>query len=86
MFQKSSTIYEKDSLKKSEYSYLKSVFPNLKVTKVYSPGDSFGEIALITKSTRMATIMCKTECEMITLSREGFNRMIGVFNNGELTK
>lgn len=86
MSPRGSSIGEKDNMKKSENAYLKNLFPSMKVTKIYNPGDSFGEIALITKSTRMATIMCRTSCEMITLSREGFNRMIGVFNHSELTK
>lgn len=45
--------------------------------KVYGPGESFGELALLYNAPRAATITCKSEeCELWSLERATFNAII----------
>lgn len=38
-------------------------------------GDFFGEISLLTKADRTATIVCATECDLLTLDRSGLRNI-----------
>jgi len=40
-------------------------------------GDYFGELALITNQPRAATVISNSKCELISLDRESFNRLLG---------
>ena len=40
-------------------------------------GDAFGEIALITKSKRTATVVCRENCDIITLTKQSFDKILG---------
>ena len=44
--------------------------------KVYHPGESFGELALLYSSPRAATITTTTECVLLSLDRECFNNIV----------
>lgn len=45
--------------------------------KVYNPGESFGELALLYNAPRAATITVKSEeCELFSLDRNTFNNII----------
>lgn len=43
----------------------------------YGTGDYFGELALIRNEPRAATVLCKTDCRLLTLSRKTFKTMLG---------
>lgn len=40
-------------------------------------GDSFGELALINDRPRMATIICKEDCEFAILERDQYKEILG---------
>ena len=44
--------------------------------KVYQPGESFGELALLYNAPRAATIKAKTKCVLWALDRECFNNIV----------
>ncbi|KAL4492418.1 hypothetical protein ABPG72_005553 [Tetrahymena utriculariae] len=79
-------VNQKDSITYNEFIYLKNKYPLQKVTKIYKPGESFGEIALLTRGQRMGTMICRTDVQVISLTREGFNRIKGAWAETELNK
>lgn len=44
--------------------------------KVYQPGESFGELALLYNAPRAATIIAKSDCLLWALDRETFNHIV----------
>lgn len=48
------------------------------------PGDAFGEIALLTKSKRTASMVAKEDTHLMTLSKQSFDSVIGVFKESIL--
>jgi len=44
--------------------------------KVYQPGESFGELALLYNAPRAASIRAKTDCILWQLDRETFNAIV----------
>ena len=45
--------------------------------RVLGEGCHFGEIALINNSRRTMTVMARTESQLLSLSREAFDRILG---------
>lgn len=49
------------------------------MVKLYRPGESFGELALITKRRRAATMECKEDSYLLALSKTGFDLIVSKF-------
>ena len=49
--------------------------------KTMKSGDSFGELALINKSTRAATIKCNTECSFAVIHKTDYDNFIKKLHN-----
>jgi cAMP-dependent protein kinase regulator len=47
-----------------------------KYLKTYSPGEAFGELALLYNAPRAATITAKTDCQLWVLDRNTFNFIV----------
>jgi cAMP-dependent protein kinase regulator len=45
--------------------------------KAYNKGDYFGELALLNDAPRAASVVSKTEVKVATLSKDGFQRLLG---------
>lgn len=43
----------------------------------YKPGEYFGEKALLTNTTRAASIIATTDVKVVTLDRNSFSRLLG---------
>lgn len=55
---------------------------NQQVIRDLSPGDYFGELALIEQEQkRTLTVKAKTDCKLLVLNRETFYRVLGSFTN-----
>lgn len=60
--------------------FAKKVFEEGQEAKVvldYSRGSYFGELALINSQPRQATVEAKTDCNLLTLERKAFKRLLG---------
>ncbi|KAL4487121.1 hypothetical protein ABPG72_001573 [Tetrahymena utriculariae] len=60
----------------SDTEFLKQQFPGFILVKTFLPGDSFGEIALMTQQNRSATLVAKEDCDLLVLDKEGFDKTI----------
>ncbi|XP_060581847.1 uncharacterized protein LOC132738374 [Ruditapes philippinarum] len=63
------------------FANVKEVCPStgktfMKTVKEMGPGDTFGELALIEKSRRTATIVCKTTVELLVILKDDFDSII----------
>jgi CRP/FNR family transcriptional regulator, cyclic AMP receptor protein len=52
------------------------VVVNGKVVDTVSPGGIFGEMALIDKQPRSATAVAKTDCKLVSVNEERFQRLV----------
>ena len=48
-----------------------------KEVMVYKTGDYFGERALIKNEARAANVVCKTDCQMVSMDRHSVKRLLG---------
>jgi cAMP-dependent protein kinase regulator len=48
-----------------------------KPVKNYRKGDYFGELALLNKAPRAASVVCVTDVKVATLGKDGFQRLLG---------
>ncbi|KAL4455851.1 hypothetical protein ABPG74_003261 [Tetrahymena malaccensis] len=74
------------SQQNEEEQYYKKKFPNMFNKKKIIPGDSFGEISLLTNQTRTATMVCGEESWLLTLNKEGFDKLIGHIHSQQVLK
>ena len=49
------------------------------MVKLYQPGEAFGELALLTKSKRAATMEIKSNAFLIEMSKQGFDLIVGSY-------
>lgn len=49
----------------------------MNIIKVFESGALFGEIALLMSGRRTASVIAKTECTMILLSKHSFDKVVG---------
>lgn len=49
--------------------------------KSYAAGGYFGELALIKNEPRAANIIAKTDCQVLSLDRKSFKRLLGPIEN-----
>ncbi|KAL4486551.1 hypothetical protein ABPG73_003855 [Tetrahymena malaccensis] len=56
-------------------------YPNMVLYKTFKPGECFGEIALLTKQRRTATMVCAEKTYCLTLSKQGFDKIVGAYQN-----
>ncbi|KAL4496193.1 hypothetical protein ABPG72_012930 [Tetrahymena utriculariae] len=61
--------------------YVTKQFPLMKQIRIFGPGEAFGEIALLTKSRRTGTMVCKEDSHVMTLKKDGFDKIMGYYNN-----
>jgi len=52
----------------------------------YTAGDSFGEMAIVKKQPRSASVYCKTECHFAVLEKEHFLRIFGRLEETKIAK
>lgn len=50
---------------------------DLQEVKEVHPGESFGELALITNASRAATVQCKSDCQFAVLEKKDYLRILG---------
>ena len=66
--------------------YIAGVYQDFVRVRSLTTGDSFGEIALITKQKRTATIICTEESEFMVLERNTFDRVLSSLLQVEMRK
>ncbi|EAS00767.3 cyclic nucleotide-binding domain protein (macronuclear) [Tetrahymena thermophila SB210] len=62
-----------------DIQYQQTYFPDMNMVKIYTPGEAFGEIALMTKERRTASMVCKEDSHLMVLSKEGFEKILGSY-------
>lgn len=45
--------------------------------KEYAPSDYFGELAILKEQARAATVVCTTDCRVLSLEKDAFERLLG---------
>ncbi|EAR88757.2 cyclic nucleotide-binding domain protein (macronuclear) [Tetrahymena thermophila SB210] len=87
LFRKSNTMSESRTIallrehkkRDEDQDFLEHQYPNMKLVKTYSNGGAFGEIALLTKEKRTATMVCEQDTHFMCLSKEGFDQIMGAY-------
>ncbi|CAD8069747.1 unnamed protein product [Paramecium primaurelia] len=64
--------------------FLQVVYQDFVKVRSLSAGDTFGDLALITKSKRTATILCYTDCHFMILHKNAFDRILYEHHNSIL--
>ena len=50
---------------------------NCRLQATFPEGVLFGDISLLTNSRRTATVLCKSDCVLLTLSKNIYDKIIG---------
>ncbi|KAL4445543.1 hypothetical protein ABPG74_004617 [Tetrahymena malaccensis] len=58
-------------------NFINFCFPDFNITCNYKQGDSFGEVALLTRSKQQGTVVCQEDTHIMSLSKEAFDRILG---------
>jgi CRP-like cAMP-binding protein len=61
--------------------FISEVYADFTPVRVLNVGDSFGEIALVTRSKRTATIVCREDCDFMILSKQSFDKILGTLRS-----
>lgn len=64
-------------VEKGELSASKGESSSAREVLQYKPGDYFGELALIKNESRAATVVAKTDCELLWLDNKTFKSLLG---------
>lgn len=62
-----------------EEYYIK-YYKEFEFKKTFKPGESFGEIAILTQSKRTGTMICREESTLITLDKNNFEILMGEYH------
>ncbi|EGR28491.1 hypothetical protein IMG5_174450 [Ichthyophthirius multifiliis] len=60
-----------------ELKFLNENYQGFILVKIFNPGESFGEIALITSQGRTATLVAKEESHVMVLNKVSFEKVMG---------
>ncbi|KAL4470965.1 hypothetical protein ABPG72_013552 [Tetrahymena utriculariae] len=63
---------------------LNDLYHNMKYTKSFKQGEYFGEISLLTKQKRTATMMSEDDVILLTITKKGFNLLLGTKQQQDL--
>jgi cAMP-dependent protein kinase regulator len=66
--------------------WLEVTFPHLKKLKNIGVGDGFGEISLLTNTTRTATVICNEVTQMLAINKSTFVNLSKMFVIDDLDK
>ena len=70
----------------TDEQYYRKFYPGFTKVHTYTGGESFGEIALQTNQRRTATMICRNECHVLTLSKQGFDAVLKDVKNEKAQK
>ncbi|EDK31573.2 cyclic nucleotide-binding domain protein (macronuclear) [Tetrahymena thermophila SB210] len=76
----SNNIADQEEEEEDESDYLKRVYDDMNLIKTFVAGEAFGEIALMTKQRRTGTMVCKEETHLMTLTKNGFDKILGQYH------
>ncbi|EAR98304.2 cyclic nucleotide-binding domain protein (macronuclear) [Tetrahymena thermophila SB210] len=65
-------------------SILNNLYHDMKYTKSFKQGEYFGEISLLTKQKRTATMMSEDDVILLTITKKGFNLLLGTKQQQDL--
>ncbi|EAS07793.2 cyclic nucleotide-binding domain protein (macronuclear) [Tetrahymena thermophila SB210] len=58
-------------------NFINYCFPDFNLTCNFKQGDSFGDVALLTRSKQQGTVVCQEDTHIMSLSKEAFDRILG---------
>ncbi|EAS03422.2 cyclic nucleotide-binding domain protein (macronuclear) [Tetrahymena thermophila SB210] len=54
------------------------MFPHMDILQTYKPGDSFGQVFLLSNSVSEMTFVCGEDCEFLTISKQDYEELVGI--------
>ncbi|KAL4432117.1 hypothetical protein ABPG74_014371 [Tetrahymena malaccensis] len=54
------------------------MFPHMDILQTYYPGDSFGQVFLLSNSVSEMTFVCGEDCEFLTISKQDYEELVGI--------
>ncbi|KRX03082.1 Cyclic nucleotide-binding protein [Pseudocohnilembus persalinus] len=75
-YQQNFTSVSGIKLSNEEKIFLQNKYPNFRLMATFSAGQAFGEIALVNKDKRTATMVCQEESEFMVMSKDGFENVM----------